>query len=406
MAFSLRKLFTRRTPPQTRAHAWHWYTPDAHINLPIFVRGVDVPSMMRDARIILGLGVIKGTVHSKTRFYIDDPDSGEDEASYSPHKQWLIRQLETWWQTAVWSQMTNLEWGYSASEVLWRRSDSNVVDFAGLILQSQTHSWPVLVDGELVGMDVDPMLPDQSMGERHYIGGPKKLWSVHWPEYNPWYGRSRLLGAYPSWMESNMEGGARAVRRLYFYKKAFWDVLHHPDIAHDAEGNTVAGNIVAHEIVEKIRTGGSCVLPSARDENGNLLWFFGESPTASSSPEDLIGYVDELKKEMLEGIGVPEEVIMAAETGSGFSGRRIPQQAFLGMLNDIATNLVKDIDEQCFRPVIPHLFGIEPAYRIIPFGLLEDPQAEEGEPGEEDEAGTTEGTPSNGSSEPRLSLVV
>ena len=62
---------------------------------------------------------------------------------------------------------------------------------------------------------------------------------------------------------------------------------------------------------------------------------------------------------------------MANEGGSGFSGRRIPQQAFQGALSEISFWMVHDMDCQVFRPLVKKNFGIEPQYEIQPFGLAD-----------------------------------
>ena len=68
---------------------------------------------------------------------------------------------------------------------------------------------------------------------------------------------------------------------------------------------------------------------------------------------------------------VSEEVFRAAETGSGYSGRRIPETAFRGILTDIVQWMVTDFDDQILRPLIRRNFGQEPEYEIIVFGLVE-----------------------------------
>jgi len=86
--------------------------------------------------------------------------------------------------------------------------------------------------------------------------------------------------------------------------------------------------------------------------------------------------VDDLKGDISEGMGVPDEVIEAAETGSGYSGRRIPQNALRGMLSEVANFLIQDLNDQILEPLIRRNFGEVPDYEIQTFGLVRD--ADEG----------------------------
>jgi len=53
-----------------------------------------------------------------------------------------------------------------------------------------------------------------------------------------------------------------------------------------------------------------------------------------------------------EGIGVPNELIEAAETGSGYSGRAIPLEGFLQGQQEIANALLQLFVTQCLRPLV------------------------------------------------------
>ena len=74
---------------------------------------------------------------------------------------------------------------------------------------------------------------------------------------------------------------------------------------------------------------------------------------------------------MTEGLGLSEEIFQAAETGSGFSGRKIPETAVRGILTQVVYWLVHDADRQIIRPLVRQ-HGLEGDYTIIPFGLIEE----------------------------------
>ena len=226
----------------------------------------------------------------------------------------------------------------------------------------------MIKDGKKVGIEVRRARRGKGWT---YIGGPKSLWHVHWREVNEWWGRSRLYSAYDPWLELESTGGGRDIRRLYYYKFAFQDdVLTYPDDASPNEmGKMVSNKQLAREMMEKMRTGGTLILPSTRDINGNKLWELVPRQQQTAGP-DLLEYVSTLETKILEGMGVPEEVVVANEGGSGFSGRRIPQKGFHGLLSEIVYWMINDFDAQVLRPLVTFNFGIpQPKYTIMPFGL-------------------------------------
>ena len=122
------------------------------------------------------------------------------------------------------------------------------------------------------------------------------------------------------------------------------------------------------------------MFPGTRYEDGGRKWEI-DTPSPGPGAAPVLEYHNDLKEEIFEGMGVPNEVAQATETGSGYSGRKVPQEAFMSMLQEIVNWLIYDFDQQVLRPMIHFNFSVKDhPYEIIPFGLLhgsgEDEQKE------------------------------
>lgn len=333
-----------------------------------------VPLMLDDPRINIALNYVKGAILSLSKFYVDEGDDGDEPGEGSPVKQFVVKQITRWWQTTAVKMLTALEWGYCGLEPLYHECDG-MIQYAGANRFEPFDIRAVSKKGTLVGLELK-----RHDREPLYLGFPKSLWHVHGREHNPLYGLSKLRSAFRPWGDLYHQNGLLAIKRLYFYKYAFQgETICYPAGVHTTPGGVEKPNVdIAREILEQVRSGGVIALPSTVDAaTGQRLWFLEPRPSLSGAA-DLLEEIDRLRVEMAEAIGVPPELIEAAETGSGYSGRRVPQQAFRGMLQDIVYWLVGDFDQQVCRKLVKLNFGIdEPKYEIVPFGLIRDESEEQ-----------------------------
>jgi hypothetical protein len=245
----------------------------------------------------------------------------------------------------------------------------------------------VTLNGKKVGMLVK-RVPGRN--GRVYVGGPKSFWFVNKREINPWYGQSRLLGAFDPWIELINDGGAKDVRRLYYYKYAFQgDTLYYPPgstASPDEAGRLTSNKDLARDMVEKRRAGAVAVFPNTVDPITNTKQWEWVAAQSGPGSVDILDYYDRLKNEIREGLGVPPEIFTAAQTGSGYSGRVIPQEGFDASLQSIVNWLIHDFDDQVLQYLVRLNFGEEALsrYEIIPMNLG-DLQSKPDLPGEEGE---------------------
>lgn len=342
-------------PPDTS-----WMAYALHPNRPFFhVYYLD--AMLTDARVVFGLKLIRGPILSNARFYIDTKNVQV--------KEFLARQINRFWRTSAAVSLRCLDYGYLGCEVLYHGKD-NRLQFDKLKFLHPHTTRVVTRKGEMVGMEVSRC----GSSGKVYLARPKCFWTVHQRDQHPWYGRSMLRGAFMAWHEVWSSHGYRDQRRLWFYKNAYAG----PRIGYppgsspsDIEGMPPKPNrLIAQEILDKMVSGSGCVYPTGG------AWEF-EDAKPISIPEGLLEYGDQLRDEIWEGMGVPPEVARAEGTGA-YAGRRIPQQAFYSVLQEIVQDLVTDLDDQILRPLVVMNFGSAGLdYEVQCFGLLRTTPQEE-----------------------------
>lgn len=327
-----------------------------------------VPDMVCDPRISICLEYVKGAILSLSRFYVDEGSDSDDHPSEI--KKFVVKQISRWWRTTARKQLTALEWGYCAMEPMFHVCNGQI-SFTGAKRIEPIDAMAVGLKGELIGMQVK-MKDKEPLSLRF----PKCIWHVYGREHDPFYGRSKLVEAYEPWMDLHHHHGLLAVRRLYFFKYGFQgETMGFPEgkTYPDANGQAISADRMAMQMLEDARAGSVLALPSTVDPTTGARDWFLEPRPALTGATDIMANIDQLRNEISEGMDVPQEVIQASETGSGYSGRRVPQDAFRGMLSDIIYWLVDDFDSQVVRKLVAMNFGVsEPSYEIMPFGMVRD----------------------------------
>jgi hypothetical protein len=334
-----------------------------------------IREMLTDPRIIFGLWLIKGPILTSAKFEIEAPSADI--------QNFIQKNLKRFWKNSASRALKAVEWGYSASEVLYRLEDGRV-HFDILRDLEPLDCRAITKQGEFQGMTVDnvPQFSDQEAttvgggGARGkiFLGGPKAFWHVHGREKHPWYGMSRLYGCHIPWWEQWSDGGYRDIRRLWFYKNSFEGgiIYHPPGTVRTKEGTVVSNRDLARELLEKKRAGGTLALPNTMQDT-KRSWEY-EPPSANAVPTGLLEYGDLLRREVLEGMGIPNEVIDAGGN-QGFgssSGRKVPQLAFFSTLQELVQWLVSDIDKQILRPLVTMNFGDDLNYEINVLPLTDE----------------------------------
>lgn len=241
-------------------------------------------------------------------------------------------------------------------------------DIHSLDIKAITHR------GEVAGMYVTrSSFQEGRHSQNLYIGGPKKFWTVHWRERHPWYGLSRLFGCHIPWWEKWSDGGYRDIRRLWFHKQAFdGGEFYFPmgGSMRDENGNIVSFQVLARELMEKKRTGGILFLPNTSDGEGHRQWELIPGKP-NPVPAGLLEYGQLIDKEILEGLGVPTEIIESSgEQGFGASsGRQVPETAFYAILQGLVNPLIDDFKKQVLEPLVKLNFGDGIDFDVVPIPM-------------------------------------
>lgn len=326
-----------------------------------------VPEMLYDSRITFGLNLLKGPILANSQFFVnveDAPPEIQDEL-----KKFLIKNITRFWRNSASRSLEAIDYGYAGHEVLYKVED-NKLQFDILKGFNALDIKPVTVSGKIIGLIITKGVEGQE--GPLFIGGAKAFWHVHWRQFNPWFGRSRLFSAFVPWIEKWTDGGFRDLRRLFWHKFALdgGTLYHPPGDTRLEDGGTMANKDIARRIMEAAKSGGTRTFPNTT-KDGQRAWDH-IPPAPGNPPAGMEEYGSDLNDEMLEALGIPPEVARAVGTGA-FAGRRIPQQAFFSILTELVIMLMSDADQQIFRNLVEFNFGPKIPYEIVPFGLLKRP---------------------------------
>ena len=344
-------------------------------HFPVFSLST-IRTMLLDPRIKFALNLIKGPVATYTKFYSEEEsnDPGIQKSIielnyYFPYKvlsdnkdlaTFVLRQLNRFWETGIYKYLNHIEWGWSGNEVLYKRTSKgleydNLYPYNSDELECKAHK------GKILGFR-------RSVDRSGYIPIGKGLWGLHEREYNPYYGRSRLIGAHVPWHETWSLGGARDIRRQWFFKNAFdGGEIYYPMGSWKDENNVTHPNEeLAVRMAENKRSGSTAIFPSEKSLDGKRQWEYIPAK-ANMTPQGLPEYVDDLKDEELEGMGIPPEVVKSSGSqGMGAAtGRMVPLMAFISSLSPIVTDAVNDFCTQVINMILIKANNLKGDYEVV-----------------------------------------
>tara|TARA_R110000868_G_scaffold32763_8_gene119502 strand:+ start:655 stop:1968 length:1314 start_codon:yes stop_codon:yes gene_type:complete len=333
-----------------------------------------VNAMLVDPRVRFGLELIKAPILTKGQFEVnaDNPAVAE----------YVKETLDTYKLFGQQQSLRSLEFGYACAEPMYEvRKGAVFYKELKPLYPTDCKAIQSVATGNLAGAVVKVNGSRNGMGSvdgQIVLGGPKCLWSVHNRDYHPWYGLSRLFGAFLPWLEKWNDGGFRDIRRLGYYKQAYdGGTMEHPpgetllQTAGDGTPITKPNRDLAREIMDNKRTGGSLILPRVIGQDGQNLWRY----TPGTNGLDMSGinaYGKDLDDEIWEGMGIPAEVAKAPGDSSGsYGGRSVPQEAFMGITHSVFCENTTDFVKQIIHPLVVLRFGRKNSwFQVKPYGLL------------------------------------
>jgi hypothetical protein len=254
-------------------------------------------------------------------------------------------------------------YGYSAGEVVYEVRDGLLAPKTFKPFSSRG-TQPLLSGTKPVGVAVQSSYGSEALrlwAFRESVPN-KAVWYTHNASHGGRYGRSALRPVWRPWRRLSGRDGAEEIADLAMYRygtgfvKTFYPPVDQkvgtatrPKTA-DGDGR-VSGRDSMRQMGEQIKAGGAINLPSVFDGKGNRLWDV-EFETPGTNLQDILAYLEALESMCARGLGVPPELIEAAETGSGYSGRMIPLESFLTEQQQYVNDLTRTALEQLILPII------------------------------------------------------
>lgn len=321
------------------------------------------------------------------------PISPDDRVS-----QFVLALCERFWQRAVpLLQQGGYPYGWAAGEHMYKETGgmlvwSHIKDFHpndAHVLTLKYQPIGIRVKNIREKQPVDLWFATETVPA-------KACWYAHRPRFGQLYGRSQLLGAWRPWRRLGWRDAVEQVIDAAIYRAGYvGPIVGHPPEDMQTAQSGIPGTQndgrgmprrpardVARQMVEWAKAGAGFTKSTAKypaAQGGGDKWTI-DFPDHVMDVTPLINAARYLEDQIMLGIGVPPELVKAAETGSGYSGRSIPREAFLDGQQRIADAILQMFVEQVLKPLVLWNFGDIP-FNVCCKSLLksqaDDKQGEE-----------------------------
>lgn len=203
----------------------------------------------------------------------------------------------------------------------------------------------------------------------------KACWYPHRPRFNQFYGRSQLIGAWRPWRRLGWRDAVEQVIDAAVYRAGYsGPIVRHPPgfsgataktgipaTTQDSQGNPRREyRDVARQMIEWGKAGAGFTVSSEVYPGTNVPKWDIKQPDHVMDVRPLIEAARYLEDQIMLGIGVPPELVKPGGTGSGYSGRSIPREAFLDQQQRVADAMLQIFVEQVIHPLVLWNFGDVP----------------------------------------------
>jgi hypothetical protein len=292
--------------------------------------------------------------------------------------EFLHDQCRRFWDIGVPLLQGGYEYGWIGTELMYGY-EGNYLAWKGMFQFSPRDVYILTQDHKPIGIRIKHVIPSTDEKKRRrdtqdlWLSTPdipaKGLWYAHTPRYSEYYGVSQLLGAWRPWRRLAWRDAAETVIDGGVYRFAYaGPVIRYPEEDYASQLGTPGTTLdsqgrprkyardIARQISEWYKTGAGVGLPSSKYPDGADKWEF-TIPESTLNVDGLIHYVEYLCKQISYGIGVPPELIEAAESGSGYSGRAIPMEGFMMAQQRLANNMLNLFLTQVLQPLVKWNWG-------------------------------------------------
>ncbi len=298
----------------------------------------------------------------------------EVDAKNNELREFIGKQFQALWNFAPVILKTK-RYGYLAMQLDFTTDKTNgYTIIESLKAFAPQDSKPAVQAGKVVGIFVSggQGTRPQSIHEGPILN-PRGLWTTFDAEFGMKFGQSILKRSFGPWWEKWMDHGSKKTTQLRMIKDAYrGDHFTYPpnQVIQLPDGRVVPWSDIMRQMGENSMSGSMMTFPAMYDENGNKLTEY-TPPSDTGNPSAIWTWGENLDRDIRAGLDIPEEIIQAATTGSGYSGRSIPLLAALGACDIEAKELLKAIDQQVLRPLAWMNFGADPEYTIKAVKLID-----------------------------------
>lgn len=278
-------------------------------------------------------------------------------------QEWVQKQWDYLWDQQRPKLISAKKWGFAALQPLYKEDDNGLMTLKGLKDFAPEDCRALERRNSVIGCRVKGI----------EVFFPQSLWLSFGAEFGGAYGTAVTRRQYPAWYEKWMERGAKRLQQLRMIKDAYiGDIFWYPPgmLIELPNGQKLSWKDVMREIGENRYSGGALTLPRLLDNNGKELTGY-QPPATVPGATEIFNWVETCDDNILRGADIPSEVVQAADTGSGFSGRSIPFLVLLSVCTAELVEIVQQVDERILRPVAWLNFGGDPEYEITPKSLVE-----------------------------------
>ncbi len=321
-----------------------------------------------------------------------------------------MEQCQRFWDKGVPKLQGGYEYGWIGCETLYADTTKGLA-FDDLIQFSPRDVYRLTRDRKQVGVRVKNVEGQGSIDlwtGTHDVPA-KGLWYAHNPRYSQYYGRSQLLSAWRPWRRLAWKDGAETNIDGGFYRSFYaGPLIKYPEEDYQAAPGSPATSLdsqgrprryardVARQLAEWYKSGAGVGLPSTKypvEMGGGDKWDM-TLHKGTLNVEGGVQYVKYLQDLIRLGIGVPPELMEAAETGSGYSGRAIPLEAWLDGQQRLADAMLTLFVREVLAPLVRWNFG-PVRFDVKVRRLLETKRKAQGQ-GEPVQSGKAMGAPDTG----------
>jgi hypothetical protein len=350
--------------------------------------------LLRDIELML----VHPVVYSALNFYKGgislvefEVDCDQPEAA-----EFAMEQCKRFWDRGVPLLQGGYEYGWIGLENLYDDSEGKLA-WESLVQFSPRDCYLLTQEYRPVGIRIKNVRPKGTIDL--WLASDdvpaKGLWYNHNPRYNQYYGQSQLMHCWRPWRRLAWKDGLETVIDHGLYRYAFTGpIIKYPDesvqpaasvgapaTTVDAQGRIIKHcRDIARQMAEWFKSGAGIGLPSTHypSEMGGGPKWEADFPAHVLEVAPLIGAAKYLHDQIYYGIGVPPELLSAAESGSGYSGRAIPMEAFITQQQRLADAILYLFLNQVLRPLVRWNFGASVQFDVKVKPLLQTKRAAQG----------------------------